>query len=1053
MQQSKKFRKVMAVLMVIAMLFSIATPAMAASLYNPVTIQARVICQNPWTEIFLGGNDKAYAGSGTESYQAYYKIPSLDHFLQGTLYENYNFGSVTKVVGSYHLPASGEAQIDRNVEFGTNKKTQTITYWVTAWNAPTPAKYSYTVNHVYRTNGTEDGRTTTTVSNVAAGTTVSVSSISKLTTYKGNTYSYTSGSPISATINGNGTIFTLYYDRAVATTTSKPYTIYKVFSGVTDVNKIPTNFAMTYNVANNGGSGTLTYDSADKILENSSAALKWTVQVTVPTNTATNTNVTFTESNYKVAGYDWQSFNGSASTTATRQIAGGSLQASEYLYNSYTETPTEQNLTVEKHVTKVGEKNATEATGNDEKIYYNIGDIIAWTITIHNPNSTAKNVSLGESAAYNDIDGTGNSPIAANKLTVTGGDISWTGNTNANVTVPAESSVKLTVNYTTTLEDVKDALTANAAKLFNHVVLSGYTVNGQPSSVNTDSETVYLKTEPEKTETDTVPSITKTTSATDVKVGDTFAYTITVKNSDTDLPTTKVTVTDSLPDGLEYVENTVNGATATFVQDGQNLTWTMDKLEADVAATITLTVKATKAGKYTNSATVGTGHGSNTADAPEVSVTEPVTPPVLTTDWSNLSITKTVNNTVVNAGEDVVYKITVANNTGVELTGIEVSEKLDKELTFVSAEPSDQYNATSGVWTIAALGNGKTATLTITAKAKDDVADKTMIPNTATITVASDGTNTLPEDKGPSASVDITVNNGGGTDTPTDWSKLTVNKTVAVVTGSSLQFILDNPGESILPDAKVTTGSNLLYTITVSNDTGKALTGITVQEALDSNLTFAESDSTSYDVTEGLWTIEQLADGAKAVLHILDVVNDDAAAGSEIENTAIITAAQDDGDGLPDRNRPSDTVTVTVDETVPGPVEPINPQPPEPGKDDDNDEEDDNNGNTSSGGSDRYDGPYSDDEETPEEDVPLTDATEPETNPAEDVPDNTDENHIIEDSDVPLSDLPGESLEITEPQVPLGDAPKTGDAASATAYAGLLAFAAGGLMITRRKYN
>lgn len=558
-----------------------------------------------------------------------------------------------------------------------------------------------------------------------------------------------------------------------------------------------------------------------------------------------------------------------------------------------------------------------------------------------------------------------------------------------------------------------------------------------------------------RTETDTVPSITKTTSATDVKVGDTFAYTITVKNSDTDLPTTKVTVTDSLPDGLEYVENTVNGATATFVQDGQNLTWTMDKLEADAAATITLTVKATKAGKYTNSATVTTDKGSNNDEADEVPVTEPATPPV-TTDWDKLTISKIADKNTVKAGEAVVYTITVVNNTGVNLTGIKVSEKLDDKLTFVSAVPSDQYNATSGVWTIAALGNGKTATLTITAKAKDDVADKTMIPNTATITAASDtsdGTNNLPEGKGPSANVDITVNNGGGTDTPTDWSKLTVNKTVAVVTGSSLQFILDNPGESILPDAKVTTGSNLLYTITVSNDTGKDLTGITVQEALDSNLTFAESDGTSYDVTEGLWTIEQLADGAKAVLHILAVVNDDAAAGSEIENTAIITAAQDDGDGLPDRNRPSDTVTVTVDETVPGPVEPINPQPPEPGKDDDNDEEDDNNGNTSSGGSDRYDGPYSDDEETPEEDVPLTDATEPETNPAEDVPDNTDENHIIEDSDVPLSDLPGESLEITEPQVPLGDAPKTGDAASATAYAGLLAFAAGGLMITRRKYN
>ena len=106
------------------------------SMYNPVTIQARVVCASPsWTEIFLGGNDKAYAGSGTESYQAYYTIPPLDHFLAGTAYEGYNYGRVTKVVSSYHLPAGGEAQVGQNVEFGTNKSVQTITYWVSSWSA------------------------------------------------------------------------------------------------------------------------------------------------------------------------------------------------------------------------------------------------------------------------------------------------------------------------------------------------------------------------------------------------------------------------------------------------------------------------------------------------------------------------------------------------------------------------------------------------------------------------------------------------------------------------------------------------------------------------------------------------------------------------------------------------------------------------------------------------------------------------------------------------------------------------------------------------------
>lgn len=96
----------------------------------------------------------------------------------------------------------------------------------------------------------------------------------------------------------------------------------------------------------------------------------------------------------------------------------------------------------------------------------------------------------------------------------------------------------------------------------------------------------------------------------------------------------------------------------------------------------------------------------------------------------------------------------------------------------------------------------------------------------------------------------------------------------------------------------------------------------------------------------------------------------------------------------------------------------------------------------SGGGGDSYDGPYSDDPsvEIPDTDVPLT---EPEVPPV-----------VIEDPDVPLVDVPGEPVvEIEEPEVPLGDAPKTGDTAPMVAFAGLMAAAVVGLIITRRKFN
>lgn len=87
-----------------------------------------------------------------------------------------------------------------------------------------PVYYSYTVNHVYRTNGVQDGTYMQSLQ-TEAGTTVYASDITKQTTYNSNTYTYTSATPTSATITGNGTTFTLYYDRAevpVPTPPNKP---------------------------------------------------------------------------------------------------------------------------------------------------------------------------------------------------------------------------------------------------------------------------------------------------------------------------------------------------------------------------------------------------------------------------------------------------------------------------------------------------------------------------------------------------------------------------------------------------------------------------------------------------------------------------------------------------------------------------------------------------------------------------------------------------------------------------------------------------------------
>ena len=169
------------------------------------------------------------------------------------------------------------------------------------------------------------------------------------------------------------------------------------------------------------------------------------------------------------------------------------------------------------------------------------------------------------------------------------------------------------------------------------------------------------------------------------------------------------------------------------------------------------------------------------------------------TDWSKLTITKTVSPTgTVMPGDTVTYTITVTNNTGKILSGITVSETLDRTKleSFVASADKD-YNFTSGTWRIWALANGSSTTLTISAKVKADATGT--INNTATITGAGDGGNGLPQGSGGSSSVSITVgtpapmnkftlsyNANGGKGAPSSQSVETTAK-IVVMTVSSVK--------------------------------------------------------------------------------------------------------------------------------------------------------------------------------------------------------------------------------------------------------------------------
>lgn len=116
------------------------------------------------------------------------------------------------------------------------------------------------------------------------------------------------------------------------------------------------------------------------------------------------------------------------------------------------------------------------------------------------------------------------------------------------------------------------------------------------------SDPVAVTVVPASDATDMVISITTPVSL--INSTDPFTYTITVKNNG---PTTAtgVSVTDVLPDGVEFVQltNPAKGA-ANYDNTTKGITWTVGQLAPGEETTITFTVKPKSTGDITNTATV-----------------------------------------------------------------------------------------------------------------------------------------------------------------------------------------------------------------------------------------------------------------------------------------------------------------------------------------------------------------------------------------------------------------------------------------------------------------
>ncbi|WP_433811988.1 Ig-like domain-containing protein [Flavobacterium johnsoniae] len=194
--------------------------------------------------------------------------------------------------------------------------------------------------------------------------------------------------------------------------------------------------------------------------------------------------------------------------------------------------------------------------------------------------------------------------------------------------------------------------------------------------------------------------ISKTADNSNPSVGNNVVFTITAKNNGP-YKATGVTVSDALPSGYTFV----SAVPSTGTWSAPN--WTVGSLTNGSSATlaVTATVKAT--GSYANTASIS----GNNPDSTTGNNSATATPLVQT----NLSVTKTVNNTTPNVGDQVTFTITASNAGPSGATGVTVTDNLPSGYTFISATPSTgTWSAPD--WTIGNLANGASATLSMTAR-------------------------------------------------------------------------------------------------------------------------------------------------------------------------------------------------------------------------------------------------------------------------------------------------------------------------------------------------
>jgi uncharacterized repeat protein (TIGR01451 family) len=509
------------------------------------------------------------------------------------------------------------------------------------------------------------------------------------------------------------------------------------------------------------------------------------------------------------------------------------------------------------------------------------GRPVVYTVVVSNPGPSAV---TGAAVADNLPAGvTGDSWTAAASSGASVAGASGTGNIATTVNLLPGASVTFTITAAT-----DPSATGTLANTATVSAPQGVTDPNAANNSATDTLTLTPTADLQITKTDSAP-------AGQAAPGTQGAYTIVVSNAGPSA-VTGAAVVDNLPAAIASASWTAVASGGASVADSSgtgSIATTVNLAPgASVTFTVNVTIDPSATGTLANTATVTAPAGVTDPNLANNSATDTLTlAPVA--DLQIDMVDNSPNHTAI-PGVQGVYTLVVGNAGPSAVTGAAVADNLPAGIASATwtavASGGASVAAASGTGSIATTVNlAPGATVTFTIHATIDPSATGTLANTATITA-------------PAGVTDQDTTNNSTTDT------LTLTPTADLsVTKSDNQ----GSGHTAVP------GTQVVYTVVVSNTGPSAVTGAAVADTLPAAITSASwtaaasggASVTDSSGTGNVATTVNLLPGASVTFTITATI--DPSATGTVDNTATVTAPQGATDPDTSNNSATDTMTLT----------------------------------------------------------------------------------------------------------------------------------------------